>query len=61
VKTESEMEVRLGEIIATFGEAALVRQDGEIELRGGSMADRVEALEWMSLMMPGEAVRVRKA
>ena len=43
------------EVIAQFGEAVLVRIDGQIVLRGGSMADRTEALEWLSTSMP-EAV-----
>ena len=44
------------QIIATFGGAQLVKSDGRIELRGGSMADRAEALEWMALFLPGEPV-----
>lgn len=44
------------EIIATFGEAQLVKVDGRIQLRGGSMAERAEALEWVALFMPGEVV-----
>jgi hypothetical protein len=51
-KTERE------EIISTFGEAKLVKMDGRIQLRGGTMADRAEALEWMVLFMPGEPVRL---
>ena len=43
-----------GEIIAQFGEAVLLRLNGNgrIVLRGGSMADRMEALEWLSMFMP---------
>ena len=44
-----------GDVIAQFGESMLMRVDGQIVLRGGSMADRTEALEWLSLNMP-EAV-----
>ena len=44
------------ELIATFGEARLVRVNGTICLRGGTMADRMEALEWLSLMMPETVV-----
>jgi hypothetical protein len=48
------------EVIATFGEARLVRVKGRVELRGGSMADRTEALEWLLVMMPDEAPRLRR-
>ena len=40
------------EIIATFGEARVVRVEGKIELRGGPMSDRMEALEWMMVFLP---------
>ncbi len=43
-----------------FGEAQLVKVNGRIRLRGGSMADRTEALEWLSLFMPDEVVRVER-
>ncbi len=46
------------EVIATFGEARLVRVAGRIQLREGSMSDRMEALEWMSIFMPEESVCV---
>lgn len=48
------------EVVAVFGEARLVKQDGQIHLVGGTMADRTEALEWMLLFMPDEAVRLRR-
>lgn len=48
------------EIVATFGEARLVKANGRLELRGGSMSDRTEALEWLSKFIPGELARVRK-
>ena len=48
------------EVIAMFGEAQLIRVDGDLELRGGSMADRTEALEWVMIMMPAEAPRLRR-
>jgi hypothetical protein len=44
------------EVLGTFGEAQLVRVDDKIHLRGGSMADRIEALEWVALFMPDEVV-----
>ena len=48
------------EIVAVFGEALLVRVNGRLELRGGSMADRTEMLEWVAATMPEEKVRVRR-
>jgi hypothetical protein len=39
-----------GEVIASWGEAKLVRlTDGRLELKGGSQDDRAAAREWMSL------------
>ncbi|MCX6893011.1 MAG: hypothetical protein NTX51_16055 [Verrucomicrobia bacterium] len=39
-----------GEVIASWGEAKLVKHlDGKLELRGGSKEDRGEAREWISL------------
>lgn len=46
--------------LATFGEAELVRIDGRIFLRGGSMVDRIEAMEWMSIYMPEENVAIHR-
>ncbi|HYG34356.1 MAG TPA: hypothetical protein VEC99_06205 [Clostridia bacterium] len=41
-----------GEIIATFGQAKLVKYlDGKLELKGGSNEDRTAAKEWISLFM----------
>ena len=41
---------RLGEVVATFGQATLHRRfDGRYELRNGSAADRADAIEWASL------------
>jgi len=51
---------RFEEVLATFGEAELIRVAGVIHLRGGSMADRMEALEWLSLFMPEAAVCVER-
>jgi hypothetical protein len=46
------------EVIATFGEAKLVRQDfTKYELVGGSKADRAEAREWVSQFLKGVAVK----
>jgi len=39
-------------LIASFGEARLVRQlDGKMELKGGTPEDRKAAKEWISLFM----------
>jgi hypothetical protein len=39
-------------VIARFGQAELVtRADGQTELRGGTKADSLEALEWISLFL----------
>jgi len=47
----------VGEVlIASFGEARLLRVDGALRLTGGSMADRMEALEWVAMFMPEERV-----
>ena len=41
-----------GELIASFGDARLVRHlSGKFELLGGSEADRAEAKEWCSLFL----------
>jgi hypothetical protein len=50
-----------GVVIAVFGDAQLVAAEGCLELRGGTMADRSEALEWVSLFMPEAAARVKLA
>jgi hypothetical protein len=39
-----------GEVVASWGQARLVRYlDGGLELKGGSKEDRGEAKEWLSL------------
>ena len=48
------------ELIAIFGEARLVRVNGRVHLRGGSMADRTEALEWIALFLPEAVACVRR-
>ncbi len=50
---------RDGEVVARFGEATLTRLGGRIFLRGGSMADRMEALEWVALFMPDAVPSLR--
>ena len=48
-----------GEEVARFGEAVLIRSGGRLFLRGGSMADRMEALEWVALFMPDSVPSLR--
>jgi hypothetical protein len=60
MKTELQTRLRAEEVIATFGEARLMRVDGRIELRGGSMSDRMEALEWVARTLPDEMVDIHR-
>ena len=53
-RTEEIIQDRREEFVAVFGEARVVRVNGKIHLRGGSMADRSEALEWLAMFLPGE-------
>jgi hypothetical protein len=47
-----------GEVIASWGEAKLVKYlDGKLELRDGSKADRIAAREWISFFMHEAVVR----
>ena len=47
-----------GELIASWGEARLVKYlDGKCELKGGSKEDRGEAREWMSMFWHEAVVR----
>lgn len=48
------------ELVATFGEARLVRIEGRLCLRGGAMADRTEALEWLAATMPEEVGQLQR-
>lgn len=45
---------------AQFGEAVLQCEDGRVVLRGGSMADRLEALEWLALFLPDTVARLER-
>jgi hypothetical protein len=47
-------------VVAEFGEARLTREKGRLHLRGGSMADRMEALEWVAMLLPDEVACVRR-
>lgn len=48
------------ELIGIFGEARLIQVRDKVYLRGGSMADRMEALEWIALFMPEGIVRLER-
>lgn len=47
-------------LVAEFGEARLTREKGRLHLRGGSMTDRMEALEWVAMFLPDEVACVRR-
>ena len=50
-----------GELIASWGEAGLIRYlDGKTELRGGSKEDRLAAQEWMSMFWQEAVVGDRR-
>jgi hypothetical protein len=52
LKTHDETQARGHEVIARFGEAALIKQsNGTWQLKGGSEEDRLSAREWISLFM----------
>lgn len=56
------MRVLVGEIVAGFGDAKLIRfLDGKLELRGGSKDDRIAAQEWMSMFWHEAVVQERIA
>ena len=48
------------ELIAVFGDARLVRVNDRVHLRGGSMADRTEALEWIAMNLPDTVAGLRR-
>jgi hypothetical protein len=49
------------QLIATFGQAELLKMEEGMVLRGGSSSDRLEALEWISLFLPEEFASVEAA
>ena len=54
MKTQSELqEQKREDLVALFGQGRLVRKSRlMVELRGGSRADRIEAVGWISMFMP---------
>ena len=52
LETHNETQARGQEVVARFGQAALIRQsNGTWQLKGGSEEDRLSAREWISLFM----------
>jgi hypothetical protein len=52
LKTHDETPARGQEVIARFGQAALIQlPNGGWQLKGGSEEDRLSAREWISLFM----------
>ena len=51
--------IAVEELMAVFGDARLVKRDGQVHLIGGSMADRTEAMEWVMMFLPDESVRLK--
>jgi hypothetical protein len=52
LKHREETQARGREVIARFGQAALIKQtNGTWQLQGGSEEDRLSAREWISLFM----------
>ena len=62
---KNRMDIETGynrqQLIATFGAAELLKLDDGMVLRGGTAADRTEALEWISLFLPEEFATVEAA
>ena len=49
-----------GEVIATWGDARLIKTlDGKYELVGGSKEDLAAAREWISIFLPDAVIRER--
>ena len=49
-----------GEVIATWGDAKLIKTlDGKYELVGGSKEDLAAAREWISVFLPDAVIRER--
>ncbi len=47
-----------GEVIASWGEAKLIKfLDGKLELKGGSRDDWIAAKEWISMFMHEAVIR----
>ena len=54
----SDPDPQRAEVIATFGQARLIKlPDRKYELVGGSEADRAEAEKWISIFMRNDVVQ----
>jgi hypothetical protein len=59
LKTHDETQARGQEVIARFGQAALIKQsNGTWQLNGGSEKDWLSAREWISLFMHEAVVQL---
>jgi hypothetical protein len=51
-ETHDEKQARDHQVIAQFGQAALIKQsNGTWQLKGGTKEDRLSAREWISLFL----------
>ena len=57
IKERMEAATETKIIIAEFGDAKLVRIGAKVCLEGGSMADRLDALEWAKVNLPGVLIQ----
>ena len=57
IKERMETTAEAKFVIAEFGEAKLVRVGAKVLLEGGSMADRLDALEWAKINLPGVLIQ----
>lgn len=57
IKERMETTAETKFVIAEFGEAKLVRVGAKVLLEGGSMADRLDALEWAKANLPGVLIQ----
>lgn len=57
IKERMETTAETRHVIAEFGDAKLVRVGAKVCLEGGSMADRLDALEWAKINLPGVLIQ----
>jgi hypothetical protein len=60
-RIDTEIDYHREQLIASFGQAELVKIEDAIVLRGGTSSDRTDALEWISLFLPEEFATVEAA
>ncbi|HMP81715.1 MAG TPA: hypothetical protein PKA41_03295 [Verrucomicrobiota bacterium] len=57
----SSVEARRIELVATFGDAQIVKHlDGRLELRGGSDQDKFQAHDWMKKFLATTPLTVQR-